>query len=61
MRLILTVIAVVILLITFIVDILDLYRVIKYDKPLIGFGISNLINIVALAVSFILVIVSKFF
>lgn len=61
MRLILTVIAVVILLITFIVDTLDLYREIKYGEPLIGFGISNMINIVALAVSFILVIVSKFF
>lgn len=61
MRMVLIIIAVVILLVAFIVNVVDLYREIKYGEPLIEFKVKAVLSIIALAVSYGIAIVGWIF
>ena len=61
MKLVLTIIAVVILLVAFIVNVVDLYMEIKHGEPLIEFKVKAVLSIIALAVSYGIAIVGWIF
>ena len=61
MKLVLTIIAVVILLVAFIVNVVDLYMEIKYGEPLIEFKVKAVLSIIALAISYGMAIIGWIF